>query len=452
MRKLGPHPVFLFASLLAAGFLVACGNQSTNTASSGSGSGSGSPAGTPSGTSGNGSSSAAKTTTQLAVSDAANNRIVLYKAPFTTNEAAGTVIGQAGFTSSSENQGNTIPAANTLSGPTGLAMDSAGNLFVADQFNCRVLIYDPPFANNMNANTVIGQPSFTSPSSPNCVASSPASNLHVPTGVAVDSSGNLWVADSSWGRVTEYQPPFTSGMTASLAIGQTSVNNTFYCNGQNPPPTQSPSRYSPPLPNPTANTLCNPYSAALDAAGDLWVADTDNARIVEYKPPFSTGMAASLELGQPAATAFTTRNSSDDSGESASTLNNPESLAFDTSGNLWVSDSLDCRVLEYAPPFTNGMPAKLVIGQQSMTQSTCGTVNGSTLGTPAQLSFNSSGNLIVVDANSNRVLIFDPPFTSGMSAATVLGQQNLTSNGENQGGYTVPAANTLYQPWGVLPF
>ena len=71
------------------------------------------------------------------------------------------------------------------------------------------------FMNGQSASLVIGQNDFTSSS----VRSSPSS-LYGPTIAVFDSSGNLWVGDSHHSRVIEFKPPFSTGMDASLVIGQ----------------------------------------------------------------------------------------------------------------------------------------------------------------------------------------------------------------------------------------
>src|ERR1700722_13404891 len=90
----------------------------------------------------------------------------------------------------------------------------------------------------------------------------------------------------------------------------------------------------------------------------LLVADSTNNRILICDAPFSTGQSASVVLGQadfggtvPATT--------------ASGLNVPVNVAADVRGNLWVSDVQNNRILRYSPPFTNGMAANLVVGQQN---------------------------------------------------------------------------------------
>jgi sugar lactone lactonase YvrE len=315
-------------------------------------------------------------------------------------------------------------------------MDSAGNLYVPDSSNYRVLQFQPPFSNGMNASVAIGQPTLTAYRSIGSDPEPSAGNIGYPASVALDSQGNLWVADNGFSRVLEYVPPFTNGMSAKLAIGQpsTSPTSTNPCNQTGG--------------DASASTLCFPTGVTFDSKGNLWVSDSGNSRVLEYVPPFSTGMAASLELGQPAAEAFTA-NQPNNGGTSASSLYGPTNSTFDSSGNLWVTDGNNFRVLEYVPPFTNGMAASTVIGQVNFTG---GEGNGTTVANvmvfPFQSVFDSSGNLIVTDAANNRALIFAPPFSNGMNATTVLGEPNFTS--ELMPGS--PAANTLNGPCGLLAF
>jgi hypothetical protein len=357
--------------------------------------------------------------TNYAVADTFNNRVLIYDGPFSTNQSASVVLGQADFTHNAPS----APTINTIYRPTAVAPDSSGNLYVADANTaCRVLEFKPPFTNNMNASVVFGEPDFTTGT---CGAS--ASALGMITAIASDVSGDLWVADNQNSRIVEFVPPFSNGMSALLVIGQTSLTSTGGCDLG--------------LGTPTASTICFTEGLTFDSSGDLWVADSGNSRVLEFKPPFSNDMAASLELGQPSgATAFTS-NTSNNGGLSASSLWEPHYLIFDSSGDLWVSDTSNSRVLEFKPPFSNGMAATLVLGQSSFTTSGNGTTQSS-LAYPAGISFDISGNLQVVDTVNNRVMIFEPPFSNGMPATIVLGQPDFTHGLTNQNGSV--GANTLY--------
>ncbi len=385
----------------------------------------------------------------LAVADTLNNRVLIYKAPIRTDERASLVLGQPNFVQDSPNRGAGSPAANTLSAPYGVAQGPDSEFFVADTANCRVLEYVPPFSNGMNASVVIGEPDFETH---NCftLTTATASSLAAPVAVALDSHGDLWVVDSSLGdsRVLEYVPPFSNGMAASLMIGQTTTGASQGCNQVNGQPTRFGGAA-------IASGLCVPRDLSFDSSGDLWIADLANNRVLEFVPPFSTGMSASLELGQPAGPdQFITQSPNQclytlpNCGPTAGKLFFPTATAFDAGGNLWVADSGNNRVLEYEPPFSNGMNASLVLGQPDFTSGGTGVVTGY-LDTPEGLAFQqSSGNLFVSDSNLNRVLMFEPPFTINMSPDAILGQRNLNGGLPNQGSPT-PTAKTLYFPTGL---
>ncbi len=370
-----------------------------------------------------GSSSSVHATRFLITIDAGNNRILIYDAPFSTDQAANVVLGQAGFT--------TATVATTAAGmafPAEVVVDADGNLFVADGDNCRVTQFKPPFTNGMSASLVLGEPDLATAA---CATS--ATGLGDTRGVKIDSSGNLWVSDSGNNRVVEFKPPFSNAMAATLAIGQADLTHGS-CNQGGAAP--------------TASTLCSTRSLAFDASGNLWVADASNDRVLEFKPPFATGMAASVVLGQPDFV-------SNGSATTATGMNFPVGLAFDAEGNLWVGDFNNSRVLEFKPPFSNGMAASLVLGQVDFTHGSANqglaAPTSSTFTGAHGLAFDSSGRLIVADEFNHRTLVFTPPFSDGMAASLVIGQADFTHGSANQGG-AAPSASTLNMPFGETTF
>lgn len=373
----------------------------------------------------------------LAIADTGNSRVLVYNTPLSDLGEAAVVLGQNDFTSSQEDNGKGVPTASNLNVPSSITKDSAGNLYVADSGNARVLIFRPPFASGMNASVVIGQPDFTSSNNfggPDATATS----LLDPTAVAIDGKGNLWVADVSNARVLEYTPPFHNGMAATLAIGQPTTGAATVC-------------YETP---PTATTLCYPLGIAFDPNGNLWVSDADSNRVLQYKPPFSTGMAASLELGQPPVTAFTSGSSP---GPSAISLAAPVEVKFDPSGNLWVADSGFNRVLEFSPPFSNGMAASTVLGQADFThgdmnRNDSNTPAADTMSHPTGLDFDNNGTLSASDDTNSRILRFASPFTTGMKATGLIGQPDFTTGSTNQGHGGGASAFTLQLPLSLSAF
>ena len=131
------------------------------------------------------------------------------------------VLGQPDFVHESP---NTVNGAG-MSAPDFVAVDQSAtpnHLYVVDTANNRVLGWKTAasFADGAAADLVIGQPDFFS-SRPNVTNSQPTANtLYNPTGVAVDSNGNLYVADSGNNRVLKYSAPFSA------------CDDTFPCAGQ----------------------------------------------------------------------------------------------------------------------------------------------------------------------------------------------------------------------------
>jgi sugar lactone lactonase YvrE len=244
-----------------------------------------------------------------------------------------------------------------------------------------------------------------------------------PTSVAFDRSGNLWVDDRDNNRILEFSPPFSSNMSASAVIGQSNFN-----------------AHEAGL---EANRLNSPAAIAFDLKGDLWIADYDNDRVLEFKPPFRTGMNASLVIGKPDFT-HTLYPYIINWYPSANAAPNrfafPMALAFDPSGDLWVSDTYYNRVVEFKPPFANGMSASIVIGQQNLMTGLCpipanlgypfcplddaGPATLRMNGSIGLIAFDESGDLWVADLGDQggaaRILEFKPPFTDGLNASLVL--------------------------------
>jgi sugar lactone lactonase YvrE len=359
----------------------------------------------------------ATVTSTLVVSDTHQNRVLIYDAPFSTGQSASLVLGQTSFTT--ETSGTT---ANTLFYPGAIALDSAGSLFVADAGNCRVIRFDAPFSTGMSADLVFGQPNLTSGSCPTSVsATSLGESIPLGNGVfgipvisvVSDSSGDLWVADSEFHRVLEYKPPSSNGMAAVLAIGQVDLNSGS--------PNQGGS-------TPTDATLLIPVGLAFDPSGNLWIVDHGNSRVLEFKPPFSTGMAASMVLGQ---VGFNHGSPNQGGATGANTLNYTLGATFDAAGSLWVADALNHRVLEFQAPFTTNMNASLVLGQVDFTHGLSNqggtTLTSATLNNPHEVTFDSSGRLFVSDSQNDRALMFAPPFSNGMNASLVIGQADFAS-------------------------
>jgi uncharacterized protein (TIGR03437 family) len=189
------------------------------------------------------------------------------------------------------------------------------------------------------------------------------------------------------------------GDTADLVIGQPDLFRTE-CNY----PANSPDR-------PTASSLCRPVAVALDADGNLYVADAGNGRVLRFPTPFAQPQAlprANLVLGQRSYTLSILD-------PTQSTMGLPVGLAFAGENGLLVSDAGHNRVLFFQGnprSFTDGMPAAKVFGQPGFTSSASG-AQDNRMNQPRQISTDSDDRLYVADTGNNRVLIFNRVTVAG---------------------------------------
>ena len=358
----------------------------------------------------------------LYVADMMNNRVLYIPAGGTT---ATRVYGQGGsFTSSTANNGGVNANSlnfnnNTMSAGGGVVLDGSGNLYVADTYNNRVLYFT---VGSTTATRVYGQGGdFTTNTShggfdptnlynPLQCYTDPtlsANSLNHPYGLALDGSGNLYVADT-WNSRVLYYPAGTT--TATRLYGQGGS-------------------YTSCLPNdiastPNADSLALPMGLALDGSGDLYVADTQNNRVLHYPAGSTTAEAV---YGQGGSFTSTTANNG---GVSANSLNTPSGLAADSSGNLYVSDTASNRVLYYPAGSTT---ATAVYGQGgSLTSNTNnnGGISANSLADPFGLALDSFGSLFVADTVNNRVLkYYATSVNPGTPSMEMTGNGNPITNG-----------------------
>jgi sugar lactone lactonase YvrE len=369
----------------------------------------------------------------LYVADSSNHRVLGYSNinSLTSSSGPDLVIGQPDFFSSASNNGGV--SSSSLYFPHGLAVDSIGNLYVADLLNNRVLVFASPFitkartglAAGFAAFMVFGQGGNFTSNACNVGNTTPnAESLCKPNGVAVDASGNVFVADHDNNRILVYFIPLVTDTVADAVFGQ---NGSFTTDTAN-------------LGGVSANSLFHPNLLTFDTVGNLFVTDEGNCRAVRYANPLAStppNTTANLVFGQGGS--FTKQCGP--SLISASSLNQPDGITFDGSGNLFISDRQDHRVLEFTPPFTVPPTASVVFGQTgSFNTANCNLAaprlvpNANSLCLPDGVAADSNGNLWINDQSNNRVLRFTPPFPTtspGPTANLILGQLNFTDNAPN---------------------
>ena len=348
-----------------------------------------------------------------------------------------------------------------LYSPQGVAVDTSASppiLYVADTGNNRIMVWKNAtrFANGVPADFIIGQKDVwsTLPLGPGTTFSA---GLNSPTGLAV-KDGNLYVADSGNNRILRFPSPAQqTDQFPDMVIGQFNFNSRTANQGGTP----------------NEKTVFLASSSAVyrtslvfDAAGNLWVADPGNSRVLRFPAQAinqgASGPSADLVLGQvdflsvaPALQVNVTSQQVKDR------IQVPAGLAFDSTGRLYVSDAL-ARVLVFAPPFLSGMPARRILGvilppkpgQPAVLQIT---IDRTTFRDPEGI-FMAPGDLpCVVDSQNSRILVFDPfpqwaaetdTFVSPPARA-VIGQAGDFTNKKSNNGQPEASAATLSGPVGV---
>ena len=308
------------------------------------------------------------------------------------NAEANLVIGQATFATQTDGCTQT-----GLSNPYDVATSSKGVMAVADGYSVK-LWTTPYISNGQAANVVVGKSDFTT------CSTVPVSQtfLRYPGAVAFSADGNrLIVSDSDSNRILIWNSiPTTNGQPADVVLGQQSFTGNTASAG--------------------ASGLNYPTKIVVTKDGKLLVCDSGNRRVLIWNSiPFTNGAPANVVVGHiDFALTFTA--------VSATSIMGPSGIAISPDGKLLVSDEYGHRVMVWnSVPTSNGIPANVVIGQESFT------ANGYDLApnrfySPRGISVASDGTLAIADANNKRVVIYNSiPTVNNAAADIVLGQPNL---------------------------
>ena len=182
-----------------------------------------------------------------------------------------------------------------LSDAYNLFVDNYGNLFVGDYSNHRVMMFPWNSTSGTNGIIVAGTG----------VGGTQSNQLNGPNGIFVTDDGTLYIADSVNHRIQKWIVGENSGVTVA---GEEGNGNAL-------------------------SQLSYPYTVLVDLDGCMYISDFDNHRIMRWKPGAAEGecIAACSGLG----------------GVNSNKLNGPTSIAFDSSGSLYVNDQLNHRVQKF---------------------------------------------------------------------------------------------------------
>ncbi len=289
----------------------------------------------------------------------------------------------------------------------GVALDASGNVYLADTGNCRVRRIS---ASTGYVSTVAG----SGAAGPSCGLfagdNGPATEarLNAPGDVAVDSHGNLFIADTGNARIRE--------VDVSTGIITTVAGGGMVGAGSDGGPAASANRVS-------------PGGRPIDGSGDVLFSDTGGNRVRSV----STGGIITTLAGNGQA-GF----SGDNGPAAAAMLNGPAGIAIDSTGNLYIADNGNNRVRRVAQGTINTVAGN----GQSGFSGDGGPATDAKLASPRGVAVDTAGNLWIADEANDRIRVVAP--ASGI-ISTIAGDGTPNSSGD--GGNALGAEVNL--PWGL---
>jgi len=217
-----------------------------------------------------------------------------------------------------------------LTSPNGIAIDGSGNLYIADTGNNRIVKVDAS-----GNGTVVATGSVT---------------LSAPKGVALDQSGDIFIADTGNNRIVEVT---SGGSAAALAITVSSGSST----------------------------LNSPAGLGVNVSGKLYIADSNNNRIVSVAAGSTTGVVVSILGGV--------------------TLSAPSAVQVDRIGNIVVADTDNSRIAEVD---TSGNGTVLFTDSVTLNQ-------------PKAVALDVFGTVYIADTGNSRGLVVDPPVNGDLTSS-----------------------------------
>ena len=270
--------------------------------------------------------------------------------------SGGSIATVAGNGTFGYNGDNIAATSAELTSPSGVAVDSAGNLYVADLGNHRIRKISAGIIRTVAGTGTSGYNGDSIPAA--------SAQLDGPWGVAVDASGNLYIADTGNNRIRK-----VAGGVISTVAGDAG----FAYGGDNVPA--------------TSTSLYAPFGVALDASGNLYIADTDNYRLRKVSGGIITTLAGGgTPVGQngPATSAQ---------------LQDPMGIAVDPSGNLYIADPLASRVFEVSSGIIGVAAGNGINGFGGDN----GPPTSAYLASPMGVAVSSSGRLYIADLSNECV-------------------------------------------------
>ena len=288
-----------------------------------------------------------------------NNNLIRKITPLGTNWIVTTLAGGAPGSSDGAN------GSAQFSGPSGIAVDGSGNLYVADQYNS-VIRRITHSGTNWDVTTIAGKAGVTGSQN----GANGAARFSNPVGIAVDGAGNLFVADELNNAIRKITPAGTNWIVTTIAGGTQGASD-----GAN-----------------TAAQFFSPSGVAVDAGGRVFVADQFN-NTIRLITPVGTNWEVTTIAGQSDA------GSSDGLGANAY-FNTPISVAVDTNDNVYVADLFNNAIRILVPSGTNWAVSTIAGGSQGTND---GTGANARFSLPFGVAADAFGDVFVADSQNNAI-------------------------------------------------
>lgn len=329
----------------------------------------------------------------LFIADTGTERVRMVKASGVISTLAGT--GTAGFNSDGP------AAAAELSSPFGVATDSLGNVLIADSYNHRIRKVTGSTIATFAGTGVSGTGPEGLPAA--------QTELRGPRGVCADRFGNVYIVDTSNHRVLRVPPSGT--------VVEAAGNGTPGDAGDG-----GPARLA---------ELDQPGACAVDAAGNLFIADTFSHRI--RKVGADGNIATVAGLGQPG-------NAGDEGPATTASLNAPRGVAVDGSGDVYIADTGNNRIRMVTP---DGVIHGIAGGGAAGFAGDGGPASAALLNQPQGMVLDGAGNLYIADSGNNCVRRLVPAASQPVQVAPITLPQISAVNAASMAGGAVAPGEIL---------
>jgi sugar lactone lactonase YvrE len=281
-----------------------------------------------------------------------------------------------------------LATAASLDSPAGLAIDAAGNLYIADTHNNRIRKVSSA-TGIISTIAGTGAAGFFGDG-----AAATAAQLDLPTALALDATGDLYIADTANHRIRRIA-------ASGGAIATVAGNGVEAFAGDNSAATSA--------------SIDTPNGLALDAAGNLYIADTHNGRIREVSA--TTGLITTV-AGSGVVGGNVQSYSGDGGAATSAGLALPRGITIDSAGNLYIADSANHRIRR----ISSAGIITTVAGQG--TQAFAGdnaAAAAASLDSPRAVALSPAGLLTLADSSNQRVRQLDASAPPGIHTIAGLG-------------------------------